>query len=108
LQKDGRTLREHLQSVVKQGITPKELQNLVEIPESMTQCWNWFLELNSTRSSGMGLSPITFSEILAYFTVMQIEYQPWEVEIIKMFDRVALEVTADQQAKAQKSKSSKS
>ena len=96
-----------MQAVQKQGITPKELENLVEMPDSLLHCWHWFLDLNSTRNTGFGVSPITFIEIEAYFKLYQMEVEPWEVEIIKVFDRIAMEVLAEQQAKDEKRNKSK-
>lgn len=78
-------------------MTPKELKDLVELPDCFKQCWYWFLELNSTRSAGFGISSITYTEMYHYFKVLQIEVQPWEIEIVKMFDAVALDTMQKQQ-----------
>jgi hypothetical protein len=94
-----------LQAIVKQGITPKELENLVEIPETLLHVWCWFLDLHSTRPSGFGVSAITYSEIKAYFELLQLKVEPWEIELIKRFDRIAMEVISEQQEKAEKRKS---
>lgn len=56
----------------------------------------------------MGFSTITYSEIHAYFTLLQIDVEPWEIEVIKAFDRVALEVASEQQAKREREKNKKS
>lgn len=107
-QRDGKTLREHLESVVKQGITPKELENLVELPESLSHCWYWFLDLNNTRPQGFGISPISYFEMQAYFHVLQIPVEPWEIEIIKFFDRIALDISQKQQEKEKQKTTKKS
>jgi len=60
--------------------------------------------LNSTRTSGFGFSAITYSEMKAYFDLYQIDVQEWEVQVIKMFDSVALEVARKKQDKEQKKK----
>ena len=96
-----------MQVVVNLGITPKELENQIKMPESLTHCWQWFIDLNATRPAGFGISPITYSEIQAYFSLLQIQSEPWEVEVIKIFDRVALEVAAEQQAKEDKKNKNK-
>jgi len=81
---------------------PKELENLVKLPDSLSHVWYWFLDLHNTRSSGFGASPITYCEIQAYFSLLELQVEPWEVDLIKRFDRIALEVTAEQQEKTEK------
>lgn len=69
------------------GRTPKELENLVELPKSCYHIWEWFGDLNNTRSEGFnGALPITYSEIKAYFELQKIEPQDWEINTIKRFD----------------------
>ena len=61
--------------------------------------WGWFLDLNNTRPSGMGISAIQFSEILAYFSLMDIHAEPWEIEVIRLFDSMAIDSANKQQEK---------
>jgi hypothetical protein len=84
-----------LQAVERQiGKKPKELENLIELPDALRECWFWFLALNSTRSSGFGMSPITYTEIRSFFLLKGIEPLDTEVDIIKMFDAVAMDFNA--------------
>lgn len=77
------------------GIKPKELDNLIELPEEHYEIWGWFATLNESRSSnGYGLNPITYSDILAFFTLIQIQPHEWEVHLIKRLDREVLGVYA--------------
>ena len=102
-QSDGRSLREHLETVQKTiGRKPKELEDLIELPERFSECWSWFLTLNSTRSAGFGISAITYSEMKSFFELSELYPEPWEIQIIKLFDNVALEVSRDKQNKADK------
>jgi hypothetical protein len=102
-QKDGNTLREHLLLVEKQTKrTPKELQDLVELPRHMLEVWNWFAELNSTRPVGMAVGAITYTEIKNYFDLMGIDVSPEEVQLIKLFDRIAMK-HSEQEQKAEQS-----
>ena len=52
----------------------------------------------------MGISAISYLEMKAYFDLLQIYVEPWEIEVIKMFDRVALNITAKQQEQKNKNK----
>lgn len=69
---------------------PKELEDLIELPSSMQQCWNWFLELNRTRQVQMGTNSISFTEIQAFFQLHHIEHDLDELEMLKVFDSIAL------------------
>jgi hypothetical protein len=81
-------LKQHLESVWRQtGVKPKELDELCELPESCSQVWSWFTDLSSSRSSnGFGINPLAYSEIKAYFDLMQIEPLEWELRLLKRFD----------------------
>ena len=99
-QKDGRTLREHLENIERQTrVKPKELEQQVQLPEVFLDCWLWFLALNSTRVPGFGISAISFSEMQAYFNLYGIEPEPWEIDIIRMFDGIAVDFAREKEEK---------
>ena len=77
------------------------------MPDNLMHCWHWFLELNNTRSSGFGMSPITYLEIQAYFDLIRMQVEPWEVEMIKLFDAVAMKFAEEEQAKAERNRPKK-
>ena len=109
IQKDGTSLKDQLLNVERQtGIKPKELQDLVELPEVFSSCWSWFLDLNSARTSGaMAPNPITFTEMKCYFDLMEIQPEPWEVHIIKMLDGIALGISEKKLKQSQDTKTRK-
>lgn len=93
-------MREHLEAVERlTKKKPKELIEQVELPESMNECWDWFLSLNKSRSSGFGASPITYTEMLSYFTLIGVEPDKYEIDIIKMFDSIAISSAREQEEK---------
>lgn len=97
---DAKSLRSQLLSVERQtGKTPIELENLLELPEMSVLIWKYFLELNNSRQSGMGVNPISYSEMQAYFNLINVNPEIYEVEAIKMLDNVALKHYSDQQSK---------
>ena len=109
VQADGKTLRENLLNVQRQlKRTPKELEDLVELPECMQEYWIWFIKLSNKRPSGMGISAIPYSEMLAFFELMGITPEIYEIEVLEAFDRIAMKhyqkQQEKQQAKAKKSK----
>ena len=75
----------------------------MEIPQTMREYWQWFLDLNATRHQGMGgVSSIQYLEMMAYFTLNSIEAEPQEVQIIKMLDSVAITASREQEEKNKK------
>jgi len=62
----------------------------------------YFLDLNSTRPSGFGISPISYSEMLAYFTLNDIQVNQEEVQLIRMFDNAAITSSREQEKKREK------
>lgn len=93
-------LREHLEAIQRQTHRPHpDLENLVELPDSMKECWGWFLRLNSKRQSGMGISAISYQEMQAFFNLLGINPELDEIEILEMFDRIAVETISAQQEK---------
>lgn len=86
--KDGFTLRQQLESVWRQiGKKPKELENLITLPESCYFVWKCFSDLHNARSSnGYSLNPINYTEIKSYFYLIDIVPEEWEVSLIRRFD----------------------
>lgn len=85
------------------GRKPKELEDLIELPKEFSKVWEDFLNLSNSRSSGLGISPISYAEIDAYSRLLGIDLEPWEVQVIKLFDRVTLsEVNKQQEKKSKK------
>lgn len=102
---DGASLKDHLLLIHKTtGKKPKELDNLIELPPEFAKVWEDFINLSSSRQSGFGISPLTYTEIKSYTELMGIELEPWEVNMIKLFDRVTVSEVNKQQEKKSKSK----
>jgi hypothetical protein len=63
----------------------------VAVPEGLRELWPIFLDLHQTRATGMGPSPISFTEIEAYARLMRWPLQPHHVETIRAMDRAWLD-----------------
>ena len=86
----GNTKRDNLLSAQRQlKRVPKELEDLVELPDCMREYWSWFLRLSNRRPQGMGVSSILYSEMLAFFELIGVVPESYEIEVIEAFDRVA-------------------
>lgn len=89
--KDGHSLRETLKVVEeRKGFMPEEGVNPVEFPELLYDLWRWFLNLNSSRPSGMGSTPILESEIRAYYLNRSLTLHGWQLDAIRRLDAVAM------------------
>lgn len=103
---DGGTKLQHIEAAIDSpfaamlsGTQAQQLEELKQeeppsLPEAAVYAWSYFLKLNQTRQIGGfgGFSAISYQEMLAYFTLDQSYPESWEVELIKEFDRVALEI----------------
>lgn len=89
------------------GRTPIELQNLLECPPSMVYLWEWFLQLNNKRQSGMGISAISWSETKAFFDLIQVEPTQEELNILNRLDGIAMKYFSEQQKEEQKKSKAK-
>lgn len=100
------SLRAQLESVQRQtGVIPKELALLSKIPDGLHEIWSIFISLHNARgSNGYSLNPISYTDILAYCTLYQMEISKWEVETIRRLDSVALEEANNQSKRDQKNK----
>ena len=72
---------------------------MVELPVEFSKIWEDFLALSGTRQSGFGIGPITYTEIASYSKLMGYTLEPWEVQVIKVFDRVTMEEISKRQPK---------
>jgi hypothetical protein len=50
----------------------------------------------------MGVCPILFTEMLAFFTLMDIQPLPWEIQVLSAFDNTVLSIYQKQQEAEQK------
>lgn len=100
------SIKAKLESVWRQtGHKPKELDNLVEMPESLALVWEDFRALNASRNSnGYSANPLSYSEILSYCVLTNTDLKPWEVEVIKYFDNALMNLYAEEAAKEQNKK----
>lgn len=104
-QGDGRSLREHLESLEKQTGKVPALLIGPDLDEQSTHLWGWFLDLHVARgSNGFGPSALSYSEILAWATLTRVAPTPWEVSVIKRLDAVYLCHAADESDKRQTQK----
>lgn len=106
--KAGSTVKDQLMSVWRQtGVKPKELDDVVTLPECCYGVWKAFIDLNNARSSsGFGVNPVSYLEIQAYCNLYNTVLDEWELDLIRKFDNVVLQIHADQAEKQSKKKPS--
>ena len=91
------------------GDKQKQLQEEQEsepptLPTSAQFAWTYFLRLNQTRQSGGfgGFCAISYQEMLAFFTLEDVSPEPYELELIRVWDKVWLEHYNKEQEKPNK------
>ncbi len=86
-------MRSKLESVWRQtNIKPEELENLLEIPQTMVFVWKYFINLHNKRTaSGFSVNPISYSDMYGYFALMQIQPEEWEIDTILKLDSIVME-----------------
>lgn len=81
-----------LEQVERQtGTTPPELEGVPELPEAASHVLQWFYDLSATRSVGMALNPISYTEIQAWCSLTGSRPAPWEVAAIRQIDAAFLQ-----------------
>lgn len=60
----------------------------------------------SRSGNGFGANPLTYTEILSYFTLMSMFPEEWELDLIKLLDKVALDEYSKETEKKMKQSSS--
>lgn len=103
----GSSYRDQLMNVWSQtGEKPQELENLPELPQSCYMVWEWFLNLNESRSSnGFGFQPISYTEIYSFFKLKEVNPDHWEIDLIRRLDREVLAIYAKKAQADSKKKS---
>jgi hypothetical protein len=74
------------------------LENIKELHPQFYHVWKMFIELDSVRTNnGFGYNPISYTEIHAYCVLNQIDLDDWELELIRRFDKVVLNIYSERQ-----------
>jgi hypothetical protein len=97
-QSDGATTAQHVERAKKnclasQVITDQTFSDAPEevpCPWELMHVWEWFIELDATRQNGMGIGPITHTELRNWSANLQVHPLPFEVRAIMAIDRAFL------------------
>lgn len=71
---------------------PREKWGFPDFPDLLTYLWEHFINLHNTRSMGMALNPISYTEIEAYSRLMKIQLSKFDIAAIKRLDIIAMNV----------------
>lgn len=66
--------------------------NLPVIPCEVEHVYEWFLSLDNGRQAGMGLCPLAWTEIHAYFSLLGVVPDSDELLLLRAFDNAFIEV----------------
>jgi len=76
-------------------VVAPELTNMPPLPAETAHLWNWFLDLNSTRTAGFTINPIGWPDLDAYFRLQRIHPDGWEVATLRALDDAYLSIQND-------------
>jgi hypothetical protein len=93
---EGKTIRQHLESVHEQtGEAPEELE-LPPFPEVLRNVWSKFLDVHRGRTYGtMGVNPLSYQDLLAWMTVSGEALSGWEIDVVLRLDRLWMKSVND-------------
>jgi hypothetical protein len=74
------------------GKIPEGLEPPTKFPQQMLHVWSHFIELSSARTSGMGINPISFTEIKSWSELTDTPVSSRDIQAIKKLDSVYLKV----------------
>lgn len=98
-QPDGSTNRDHINAARKNAFASTvgpiededEEDKYAPCPSELEYIYRWFVELSSTRQSGMSMSPIVYQEIQAWAALSKLELSQFEIRTIKRIDVLYLQ-----------------
>jgi len=73
----------------------EELKQAPLITQYYQHVWDWFLSLNQTRNTAMGWTPISYTEIAAFSSLMSIEMDRDDIEALRLIDSIYLDEMRD-------------
>lgn len=76
-------------------VVAPELINLAPIPAEIEYLWDWYLDLAGARTAGFSVNALTWSDVRAYFDLLKISPEAWEVRTIRRIDAAFLASRAD-------------
>ncbi len=75
---------------VQTGVESPELKSLPELPAAAAHVWGWYCDLTAARSAGFQVNPILWADIGAYFRLMDMSPERWEIYAIRDLDNAFL------------------
>jgi hypothetical protein len=100
-QPDGQTLRRHLEIAAEStGAVPQRLREHGTLPLGYEHLWQWFGQLSRTRSVGLSVGPISYTEVAAWSDLTGNRPTPFEVELLMDMDVLLMASQAQARTKA--------
>lgn len=84
---DGSTYGDHLKSLARQG---EKIKLPRRLPRALQPVWDAFQEIRKRTPAGLGLSPMTHTQIESYCWLHGIRLTSWEVGCLLELDDLAL------------------
>ena len=95
----GASTRDHLQSHYRQTGRLDPLLDVPAVPSCMRALWEAYCSLVALRRSGMGVHPLTWTDIQAWAVMTGQQLDPWEVETLLLVEASAMKTHNELAAK---------
>ena len=91
-----------MESVERQtGKRPSDLDT-ADCPVDCWHVWAWFQDLASSRDGEQINKPLTYRELHAWAQLTGVQPTPDEIELIRLADRIVLDVIAEHRSTTKK------
>ena len=90
--KDGSSKLGDADKYMAWGDVPDWIENPPSIPVIFDHVWHWFLSLNAARQAD---NLISFSDMQAYFNMINAAPSRWDLSLIQMLDNQFLQMRND-------------
>lgn len=80
-------------------MAPAALIGDTELPEDADYLWGWFHRLSNRRQIGMAPGPLTWPQIEAFFRLLRIRADEWELRALELLDNAWLESLGEERAR---------
>lgn len=84
---DGNNKGEHIDAARRHPLYREQHALVVaQLPFELAHVWQWFMQLNRKRQSGMAVNPLSSIDILAWQLRHRIRLTAWEEELLDQLD----------------------
>lgn len=92
---EGVALIDHIQQIEESGLLEEaeRQRDCGPFPDELSYLYEIFHEMNNGRGgNGFGPNSLSYTEIMAYSGLSGIQFEPWEISVVRKLDHAWLKV----------------